>query len=510
MRLAPNLPPSVHFPEAIGMKILVTGGTGIIGEATVRALTRRGHGVRVLTRHAERAEPWWPTGVEGWAGDVSDESSIRGAGDGCEVVLHIAGIAAEDPPASTFQSINVDGTRYVVLEAERCGARRVVYVSSLGAERGRSAYHKSKAVAEAVVQAFSREWVIVRPGAVYGPGDENISVLLRMVRTLPMIPTIGDGDQRFQPIWHEDVAEALALSVERDDVRNRVLDVAGPDVTSQNDLTARLRRLTDRTAVQAPVPEFVASWGLRALGAIGVEVPFSEAQMAMLTEGNFIRPGETNALIDVLGVSPTALDDGLRRLATEQREQHPSAGVGSLMRKRYWVDMPDAPRDADAMFAHLRDHLPDLMPSVVEMKRSGPGDERIVEGTTLTLDLPVRGQVQVRAAEVRDRRMTLLTLEGHPIAGAVRFLIDPVPSGIRFEVQVYDRPASILDEVILRAGGDWLQRAVWIGLAENVARAAGGALGGVQSTEETLDDRQLQIVDEWAKGLTLNARGTPH
>ncbi len=458
--------------------------------------------MRVLTRHAERAEPWWPAGVAGWAGDVSDESSIRGAADGCEVVVHIAGIVAEEPPARTFQAINIDGTRYVVLEAERAGARRVVYVSSLGAARGRSAYHKSKSVAEAVVQAFSGEWVVVRPGAVYGPGDENISVLLRMVRTLPVIPTIGDGNQRFQPIWHEDIANALALAVERDDARNCVLDVAGPDVTSQNDLTARLRTITDRTAVQAPVPEFVAALGLRALGAIGVGVPFSEAQMAMLTEGNFIHEGETNALIEVLGVSPTGLDDGLRQLAVEQRAQHPSAGVGTLMRKRYWIDMVDTRYDADGMFAYLCDHLPELMPSVVEMKRGGSGGGRICEGATLTLELPLRGQVLVRAAEVRDRRMTMLTLAGHPIAGAVRFLIDPVPSGIRFEIQVHERPASIVDEVMLRVGGDWLQRTLWIGLAENVAQAAGGARGDVQSSEETLDERQLQIVDEWARNLS--------
>ena len=105
------------------MKVLVTGGTGVVGEAAVRALHRRGHSVRVLTRHAGRDEQWWPEGVEGWAGDVSNEKSIRGGADGCDAVLHLAGIVDEQPPQRTFQAVNIEGTRYVTLEAERAGVR---------------------------------------------------------------------------------------------------------------------------------------------------------------------------------------------------------------------------------------------------------------------------------------------------------------------------------------------------------------------------------------------------
>src|SRR6476646_10502829 len=113
------------------MKVLVTGGTGVVGESAVRALHRRGHTIRVLSRHAGRGEKWWPSGVDGWAGDVTDEASVRGSADGSDVVLHVAGIATERPPTHTFQAVNIDGTRYVVLEAERAGVKKVVYVSSL-------------------------------------------------------------------------------------------------------------------------------------------------------------------------------------------------------------------------------------------------------------------------------------------------------------------------------------------------------------------------------------------
>jgi uncharacterized protein YbjT (DUF2867 family) len=487
------------------MKVLVTGGTGVVGESAVRALHEHGHSVRVLSRHAGRDEKWWPSGVEGWAGDVSNDKSLRGSAKGCDVVLHLAGIVEEQPPDHTFQAVNIDGTRYVVLEAERAGVKKIVYVSSLGAERGQSNYHRSKHVAEDVVRSFSRDWVVLRPGAVYGPGDEHVSVLLQMIRSLPVIPTIGDGDQKFQPVWHEDLAEALALAVERDDVRCRTLEIAGPDLTSQNDLTSRLRALTDRAAPQAPLPELLAEWGLRALDAIGVNVPFNEAQLRMLVEGNFIPAGTPNALTSVFHVEPTSLDEGLRRLVNEQPEQLPAEGVGALMRKRFWVDIRGGRFDADGLFLYVREHLAELMSSsIVRVKAEPLASTRIEEGETLTLEIPMRGHVQVRVGEAADRKITLLTVAGHPIAGAVRFFVEPTADAVRFEIQVYDRPASVFDQIMLRTVGQWLQRAAWVSLAKNVAAAAGDDRAEVQTAERELDDEELRVVNEWASTLSAH------
>ena len=484
------------------MRVLVTGGTGVVGESTVRALAAHGHHVRVLSRHAGRDERWWPVGVEGWAGDVTDDESIRGSARDCDVVLHLAGIVSESPPDRTFQKVNIDGTRYVVMEAERAGVRKVIYVSSLGAESGASAYQRSKRVGEDVVRAFTRDWLVIRPGAVFGPGDEHGSVLLQMVRALPAVPTIGDGNQPFQPIWHEDLAAALNAGVERDDLRCRALDVAGTDVTSQNDLVRRFREITGRPAVQVPLPQLVATWGLRALDAIGVDVPFNEEQLTMLQEGNVIPPGTPNALTDVFGIIPTPLDEMVRRLATEQPEQLPSQGVGALTRKRFWIDIRGSALGADGLFDYVRAHLADLLRPMVVVTGGVDGTRPVEEGDTLTLEIPVRGEIQVRVAEVMDRRLTLLTVAGHPIAGAVRFLVEPRDGATRFEIQVYDRPATLVDQIIMRTVGDWFQRGAWVSTAQRVARAAGGTAGDVQSTADELDEQELQLVDEWASTLS--------
>lgn len=483
------------------MKVLVTGGSGVIGESAVREMHRAGHRVRVLTRHAGSERMWWPAGVEPWTGDVSDAPSIRGAADECDAVVHIVGIVRERPPETTFQAVNIDGTRYVTMEAERAGVKKLIYVSSLGAERGKSAYHRSKAVGEDVVRAFSRDWLVLRPGAVYGPGDEHLSVLLRMVQTLPVVPTIGGGEQKFQPIWHEDFAKVLRASVERGDVRCRRLDVAGTELTSQNDVIARLRRITGRETPAAPVPDFVAEWGLKALDALGVEAPLTEAQLEMLMEGNVIPRDCPNALTDVLGFEATPLDEGLRRLVEAQPAQLPSEGVGALTMKRYWIDIANCPYTVSELVEQVRLHLCALMARALAVRPTNDDGAVPEVGATLTLDLPVRGQCQVRVAEVTDRWITLLTVSGHPIAGAVRLEVEPHRDGLRFEIHVFDRSASIVDEVLMRVGGELLQDATWTELAANVATLAGGRASSVESDTMELRSSDARRVEAWAASL---------
>jgi len=130
----------------------------------------------------------------------------------------------------------------------------------------------------------------------------------------------------------------------------------------------------------------------------------------------------------------------------------------------------------------------------------------IEEGETLTLEIPLRGHVQVRVCEVMDRRITLLTVAGHPIAGAVRFLVEPNGDALRFEIQVYDRPASVFDQIMLKTVGEWLQRAAWVGLCENVAREAGDESAEVQTSQEELSDDELRVVDEWASTLSVRSQ----
>ncbi|MEO8576622.1 MAG: NAD-dependent epimerase/dehydratase family protein [Gemmatimonadales bacterium] len=486
------------------MKVLVTGGTGVVGDAVVTELCRRGHSVRLLSRNALEDIDRWEDTVEAWPASVSDSPKLQGSADDCDVVVHVAGIVSESPPDVTFETVNVAGTLNMVRETERAGVGRFIYVSSLGADRGESPYHRSKKSAEALVEQFHGGWTILRPGNVYGPGDEVVSLLLQMVRTLPVIPVIDGGDDPFQPVWVEDLAAAIALAVERTDLHGRVLEIAGTEETSASDLVDRLSAITGRDPARVPVPGFVAGAVTAAAEMFGAELPLNRGQLTMLKEGNVIQTPGTNALTAVFRIEPTSLEDGLKKLADAQPEQLPHEGVGTLKRKILWADISGAKLTPEELFEKFRQDFNEATPGIVDAKTE-PGTRcDLDQGATITMSLPLRGNVQVRVEELTPRKATLVTLKGHPLAGAVRFLSEARGDNVRFEVQVFDRPASITDWLAMKTIGESIQTRTWKSLIEKMIEESGGAAAsGIQEEQHDLDDHKTELIEEWLRDLIL-------
>ncbi|MDP9203792.1 MAG: NAD-dependent epimerase/dehydratase family protein [Gemmatimonadota bacterium] len=489
------------------MKVLVTGGTGVVGQAAVTELLKRGHTVRLLTRNAAEDARQWLEGVESWPASISDQSELQGCAKGCDLVLHVAGIVEESPPHLTFERVNVEGTRSIVREAERCRVGRFVYVSSLGAETGESPYHRSKRRAEEIVRSFAGGWIVLRPGNVYGPGDEVVSRILTMVRTLPLVPVLGSGDDKFQPIWVEDVAVALGECVHRTDLHGRVLEIAGEDKTSLNDLVDRFSEITGRSPARVPIPSLLASAGVTLAGLFGARLPVNESQLIMLSEGNVIRTPGANALIGVFRIKPTSLASGLRKLADVQPEQIPDEGVGSLKSKRFWVDIAGSQLVAEELFARFRVRFGDLSPLAMNMHAEPGTPTMLSKGNTLTMSLPVRGNVQVRVERITPNTATLVTLAGHPLCGAIRFLAEQRGDLLRFEVQVYDRPASLADWLVMRTVGEGVQARSWESLVLAVVEESGGAAASpVQHDEKDLDEAKAERVEGWVRELVVERK----
>jgi NADH dehydrogenase len=465
------------------MRILVTGGTGVIGEGVIPELLRRGHAVRLLSRHADDDARQWP-GVEPFAGDVTDPSSLQGAAEDCEAIVHIAGIAFEDPPQLTFESVNVAGTRNVIAEAKRARARRFVFVSSLGADVGASAYHRSKRAAESLVESSGLDWTIVRPGNVYGPGDEVLSRILKMVRTLPAVPVIDDGTQEFQPIWHEDLAKILAEAAERRDLRALTLDAAGGEITTMSDVLERFREITGRSPVKVPVPQALAQFGV------------DENVLTMLNEKNVVR-GRNAA--EVLGIDTTPLDEGLRRLADALRERLPDEGFGSMEHKRFFADIRGSRHTPASLMTLFRERVNDFM--AVELVAEPGAPDRIEKGATLTGALPLRGNFQVRVEVAEPAHVVFATIEGHPLAGIVEFTTSETGGALRFAVDTWTRAGSFLDWIGVRTLGAPLQDASWRTLVQRVIDASGGTSDGVRQEKERLDDDEAARAEERVKAI---------
>ncbi|MEO6247211.1 MAG: NAD-dependent epimerase/dehydratase family protein [Sphingomicrobium sp.] len=167
------------------MIVSVTGATGFVGGHVLRALQDAGHGVRALTRHPPRPRE----GVIWVEGDLADSAALV---EGCDCVIHVAGVL-NAPDAAGFESGNVAGTAAILAAAAAAGVRRFVHVSSLAArEPGLSLYGASKARAEALVSDALLPFAIVRPPAVYGPGDRETLDLFRMAnKGVVLLPPTG-------------------------------------------------------------------------------------------------------------------------------------------------------------------------------------------------------------------------------------------------------------------------------------------------------------------------------
>lgn len=492
------------------MKVLVTGGTGVIGEGAIPALLKAGHSVRLLSRGAGKNAEEWPEGVEPFAADVGDERGLSGAADGCEAVIHITGIVNESPPEVTFERINVEGTRSVLKEAERAGVRRFVFISSLGADRGRSSYHQSKRRAEEIVKKAKCEWLILRPGGVYGPGDEVVSTLLKLIRTLPVIPVVDGGGQRFQPVWFEDVGRAVAKAVEMPGLSGQTLELAGAEITTVNEVLDKLSNITGRSPARVPVPSFIAALGAQlfdgsSLGSevkklTGLDAPVDEAKLQMLLEENFIKGRKKNGLTDTLGINPLPLDEGLRALADLLPEQSVTEGVGDLERKRFYADIEGSRYSATELLEEFRARVMEVMP--LEFQAEPGAASRVEKGATLTANIPLRGNIQVRVEEVTPKRITFVTIEGHPLAGIVQFKTSQLKKRVRFMIEIHTRHASILDRLTMALGGSLMQNMNWQEVVERVVELSGGsAPAGAVSESVTLDEEETAQAEEMVEGL---------
>lgn len=493
------------------MRILVTGGTGVVGQGVIPELLRAGHRVRLLSRKATDQVNEWPDGVECVNGDVTQAESVHHAAEGCEVVLHVTGIVDETPPEITFQSVNIEGTRNILGEAERAKARRFVFVSSLGADRGKSPYHKSKLEAEQLVANFVGEWVIVRPGHVFGPGDEMVSMVLKMVRASPIVPEVGIGQHRFQPIWFKDFGKALAECVVRQGLSRQTLEVAGGDVITVAELLRTLSKLTYRPAFPLPLPAFLVRGALWAFAAgkrllpWHASLPLNESKLTMLVEENLIAGGRPNALIEVLNIQPTPVIEALRQLADLLPENPPETGVGGLERKRFWIDLEGANIDSAELMTLFKTRITEVMPIDFSAEPGAP--MQVEHGATLSASLPGRGHIQVRVQQCDPERVTFATIEGHPLAGIVTFSSEKKEGRLRFTVETFSRCANSVDWVAINVAGRWFQDLTWMSVAENMAKLSGGASSeGVQHEARTLEGDEAKGVEEWANDLVARRK----
>lgn len=290
--------------------ILVTGGTGFVGKYLVHRLRAENVPVRVLVRNPGRAEPLRGLGVELVTGDVSDKKSLESAARGAERVVHLVGIIQEGP-GSSFQDVHVDGTRNVVDAAQNAGVRHFFYQSALGTRPGaKSTYHRTKWQAEEAVRASSIPFTILRPSLIYGPGDQFTIRLSEMIRIAPVIPVIGSGKSKVQPIFIDDVVSCIVKTVTSEAFVNEIFEVGGPDQLTYEEVTTAI---ADAMGVKRPtlhMPLTLIRSMARVFEAFLPKPPVTTDQLIMLQEDNICSMRDIR---EAFGIDPIGFRDGLNR-----------------------------------------------------------------------------------------------------------------------------------------------------------------------------------------------------
>jgi uncharacterized protein YbjT (DUF2867 family) len=297
------------------MRALVTGATGFVGPAVANAIADAGHELRVLER---KPGAWREAGIRCDAaveGDLTDPESLRRAVRGMDVVVHLVGIRQGKP--EQFQRVMIDGTRSLLTASKEEGVRRFILMSALGTSEETKdlvPYYNAKWAMEQDTMGSGLEHVIFRPSFIFGRRGGILPTFRKLAKLAPVTGVIGNGEQKIQPIWIDDVGAYFANAIDKPEAANQTFELGGPDVVSWNEFWRRLRSLLGirrRPTLHMPT-------GLMRIPALLTErlpgnIPLTRDLLKMLEAGDNVVSNDD--AVRTFGLPLVPLDEQLRRVA---------------------------------------------------------------------------------------------------------------------------------------------------------------------------------------------------
>lgn len=240
----------------------VIGGSGFVGRYGVRALARDGWRVRAACRRPDLAGFLQPMGRVGQIAPVQANlrypASLAAVIQGADVVVTSVGVLAP-VGRQTFDAIHVEGPRAVAKAAREAGVSRLIHISAIGADaKGKARYAQTKAAGEAAVLEEFPGAIILRPSIVFGPEDQFFNRFAGMARVAPLLPLVGGGVSKFQPVSVADLGDAIAAAAAGAGKPGTVYEIGGPEVLSFRQLLDKTQAWAGRDRGYLPLPFWLA------------------------------------------------------------------------------------------------------------------------------------------------------------------------------------------------------------------------------------------------------------
>ena len=301
------------MPAKSNLDTLVTifGGSGFLGRHLVRALAKRRYRIRVAVRRPDLAGHLQPLGAVGQIhavqANVRYGRSVEAAARDSDIIINLTGILFERG-RQRFESVQHVGAESVALAASAYGAR-MIHVSAIGAdETSSSLYARTKALGEKAVLAARPEATVFRPSVMFGPEDDFFNRFAALARMAPVLPLIGGGETKLQPVFVGDVAEAIAAAVEGKTRPGTVYELGGPEVMSLRQVMEFVLATTDRKRLLVPLPFEIAKLKAKVLQLLP-KPPLTPDQVELLRTDNVVSGAAKadNRTLGGLGIEPTSV-----------------------------------------------------------------------------------------------------------------------------------------------------------------------------------------------------------
>lgn len=289
--------------------VTVFGGTGFLGRRVVRHLRKSGFPVRIASRHLERAKTLFDSDdpqLQSIKADIHNERSIADALVGAYAAVNAVSLYVEHGQ-ETFHSVHVESARRVATQAYRAGVQRLAHVSGIGSDAASpSLYIRKRGEGELATRAAFADATLIRPAVMFGANDAFLSIILKLLRRLPIYPMFGRGLTRLQPVYVEDVAEAITRALHRTEKHPITFECGGPRVYSYEELLKAVAHEASLKPKLIPIP-FVAWHALAWLAEMLPSPPITRNQVELMQIDNVASP-EMPGFAE-LGISPLSIEE---------------------------------------------------------------------------------------------------------------------------------------------------------------------------------------------------------